>query len=112
MYQPIGYYLKRLDSLIDAAFERTITEEGLTRRHWQALNGPDAAPPSIMAELEARGWAARGQLTPEGESARAALMIRVQGVRDIVMAGLSPQDYENTVRVLSHMTDNLQRVSP
>lgn len=36
--QPIGYWLKHLDRLIDEAFERTLGADGLTRRHWQVLN--------------------------------------------------------------------------
>lgn len=112
MNQPIGYWLKHLDGLIDAAFDRVITEDGLTRRHWQALNAPASTTPSIMSDLEARGWVARGQLTPEGEKARAALQRRVDAIRGTLMCGLSSEDYERTVRVLSHMANNLQRVSP
>jgi hypothetical protein len=35
---PIGYWLKHLDSLIEAAGERALAGQGVTRRHWQALN--------------------------------------------------------------------------
>jgi hypothetical protein len=35
--RPIGYWLKHLDGLIEAAFSRTLAGQGVTRRHWQAL---------------------------------------------------------------------------
>jgi hypothetical protein len=112
MNQPIGYWLKHLDGLIDAAFDRVFFETGLTRRHWQAMNAPASTTPPIMAELQARGWVAEGALTPEGEKARAALLRRVEGIRGTLMSGLSQEDYERTVSVLEHMANNLQRVSP
>lgn len=31
--RPIGYRLKHLDGLIEAAFERTLAGQGVTRRH-------------------------------------------------------------------------------
>src|SRR5262245_22879448 len=50
--RPIGYWLKRLDRLIDQAFERALDANGLTRRHWQVLNTL-AAGPSTEAALAA-----------------------------------------------------------
>jgi hypothetical protein len=31
--RPIGYWIKHLDGLIEAAFERTLAGQGVTRRH-------------------------------------------------------------------------------
>jgi hypothetical protein len=36
--RPIGYWLKHLDGLIEAAVERALAGQGVTRRHGQALN--------------------------------------------------------------------------
>ena len=36
--RPIGYWLKHLDRLIEATFDRTLADVGLGRRHWQTLN--------------------------------------------------------------------------
>src|SRR5215510_15640860 len=35
---PIGYWLKHLDELIEAHFDRTLAGHDLGRRHWQTLN--------------------------------------------------------------------------
>jgi hypothetical protein len=49
-YRPIGYWLKQLDRLIEDTFSRTLSEQGLTRRHWQVLNTL-ARDPAGPAEL-------------------------------------------------------------
>ena len=53
--RPIGYWLKKLDSLIDGQFERQLSEAGVSRRQWQLLNlledGPRSVP-DLRAELE------------------------------------------------------------
>lgn len=36
--KPIGYWLKRLDSLIEQSFDALLADHQLTRRHWQMLN--------------------------------------------------------------------------
>ena len=53
--RPIGYWLKKLDRLIDGQFERQLGDAGLSRRQWQVLNllqdGPRSMP-ELHAELE------------------------------------------------------------
>jgi hypothetical protein len=53
--RPIGYWLKKLDRLIDAQFGRQLGEAGLSRRQWQLLNlledGPRSVP-DLQTELE------------------------------------------------------------
>jgi hypothetical protein len=44
--RPIGYWLKHVDRLIEGAFDRTLADERLTRRHWQVLNTLQASPAS------------------------------------------------------------------
>jgi hypothetical protein len=36
--RPIGYWLKKLDRLIDAQFERQLGEAKLSRRQWQLIH--------------------------------------------------------------------------
>ena len=36
--KPIGYWLKHLDSLLEAAFARALARHAVNRRQWQALN--------------------------------------------------------------------------
>ena len=36
--QPIGYWVKLVDRLIDGLFATTLEEHGITRRQWQLLN--------------------------------------------------------------------------
>lgn len=53
--RPIGYWLKKLNNLIDAEFERQLGEANLSRRQWQVLNliedGPRSVP-ELESELE------------------------------------------------------------
>jgi hypothetical protein len=51
--QPIGYWIKLLDRLIEASFEKTIGTQQLTRRHWQALSVIRSAPVSRLQLDEA-----------------------------------------------------------
>ena len=36
--RPIGFWLKLVDRLVDARFDETLDEHGVTRRQWQLLN--------------------------------------------------------------------------
>jgi hypothetical protein len=53
--RPIGYWLKKLNNLIDEEFERQLGEASLSRRQWQVLNliedGPRSVP-ELESELE------------------------------------------------------------
>jgi hypothetical protein len=53
--RPIGYWLKKLDRLIDGQFERQLGDAGLSRRQWQILNllqGGARSMPELQAELD------------------------------------------------------------
>ncbi|QKV95770.1 MarR family transcriptional regulator [Streptomyces sp. NA02950] len=98
MDKPIGYWLKHLDALICADFERTLAGSGLTRRHWQVLNSLAAGPcrvdelsaallpfwgagaitlDEVLTSLRERGWVllegAEGAAGAEDGGARCAL---------------------------------------
>ena len=36
--RPIGWWVKRLDTLLEEALDSVVAGEGLTRRHWQLLH--------------------------------------------------------------------------
>ncbi|MET8987317.1 MarR family transcriptional regulator [Nonomuraea wenchangensis] len=134
MERPIGYWLKHLDRLIEAEAERVLTEEHLTRRHWQVLNVLRQAPQTasglgetlrpfwqpgaitledVTGELARRGWLAedaesRHTLTPEGLTGHAAVQEKVHGIRSAFLAGLTEEEYTGTVRTLQRMAANLE----
>jgi DNA-binding MarR family transcriptional regulator len=135
MERHIGYWLKHLDRLIETTAERIFTEEGLTRRHWQTLNVLRRSPQDeagltealrpfwgteaitldkVTDDLTSRGWLTnngRYTLTPEGETAHAALEQKVLGIRTTVQQGLTDDDYHQTVRTLQHMAANLEQAA-
>ncbi|MFC0622630.1 MarR family winged helix-turn-helix transcriptional regulator [Kribbella deserti] len=134
MERPIGYWLKRLDGLLEAAFDSVLAAEELTRRHWQTMNTVRTAPQDAVAlidvmrpfwgpgaitldetisELTQRGWlaqddAGRYTLTPAGRAGHASLEEKVHALRSTMLAGLTEDDYRVTVRVLRQMTENLE----
>jgi DNA-binding MarR family transcriptional regulator len=131
--RPIGYWLKKLDRLIDGQFERQLGEAGLSRRQWQLLNlledGPRSAP-ELQTELEpflqdepdevsealsgliTRGWAASQDnvvsLTETGQAQFGLVRTKVTQLRESSMAGISPEEYQATISVLSRMAANLE----
>ena len=135
--RPIGYWLKQLDRLIEAAFDRALATEGLTRRHWQVLNGLRESPRDAAALAEAmrpfwgtgaitldeatgelirRGWidrddAGRYALTPTGRAGHAAVEEKVRAIRSTILTGLTEDDYCATVGVLRQMTGNLEHAA-
>ena len=99
--RPIGWWVRRLDDLLDRVVERAVAAEGLTRRHWQALSelaggrgseaalrgalAPFATPDKvsvILAQLADRAWIDRGPagdltLTDAGRAAYDRLLAEV-----------------------------------
>ena len=136
--KPIGYWLRELDRLIEASFERTLADLGLSRRHWQTLNTLRRAPGAehalgdalrpfwshgaitiaeVTGDLLNRGWAERGgdgryRLTASGRAAHAALLDRINAGRRRILDGLTPEEYRATVRVLRRMAENLEASLP
>ena len=130
---PIGYWLKKLDNLIDAQFERQLSEAGLSRRQWQLLHLLEAGPrsvPDLQAELEpflqggvgelndavsglvTRGWAESTDnvvnLTEAGQAQFGIVKAKVAELRQGLIAGISPEEYETTIAVLARMAANLE----
>jgi DNA-binding MarR family transcriptional regulator len=133
--KPIGYWLKHLNGLIEADFERVLSGSGLVRRHWQALNSLAEGPRSageltaalrpfwgegaitldeVLDGLERRGWAVREgaegpyALTPLGTEGHAAVAERIGEARRRITGGVSDEEYLATVGVLRRMAENLE----
>jgi DNA-binding MarR family transcriptional regulator len=130
---PIGYWLKKLDSLIDRRFEAQLSTARLTRRQWQVLNLLDDNPrsvPELQTELEpflhgtaedlndalaglvTRGWAESKDtivnLTDTGQAQFELVKATVAGVRQALMTGISAEEYRATIDVLARMAANLE----
>jgi hypothetical protein len=130
MQKPIGYWLKTLDRLIDENFDRALAAEGMQRRHWQILNIVQTSPATTakiaaaldpfwtrgaitpdeaLADMTRRGWITGQeprQLTAGGEAALDAIRERTN-LREKIMAGLTAEQYTQTVAVLEQMAANL-----
>ena len=133
--RPIGYWLKHLDGLIEENFECTLAGEGATRRQWQALNTLHERPSTqaeiaealkpflvddpgadrrVIDELIVRGWVRQGEgdlleLTPAGAGAHAGLLERIQTTRQLLVRGVTQEEYLAAIDVLRRMAENLER---
>ena len=131
--RPIGYWLKKLDRLIDNHFDLQLSNAGLTRRQWQLLNLLENHPrsvPDLEAELEpflqdaegdlseplsglvTRGWAESKDnivnLTETGQAHFEIVKAKVAELRQALMTGISPEEYQVTIDVLSRMAANME----
>jgi DNA-binding MarR family transcriptional regulator len=131
--RPIGYWLKHVDRLIEETFERTLGDDGLTRRHWQVLNTLDAGPTTagalavalepfvgddtagidrVIDDLARRGWLhrpdGRVQLSHEGRSAHTRIKERVAATRQRLRAGITDDEYLHVIAILERMAANLE----
>jgi DNA-binding MarR family transcriptional regulator len=133
-----GYWLRRVDSLIEATQKRTFAEEQLNRREWQILHllsesprdaaglldalrpflGPGAITlDEVTGELSSRGWLTRDEvgryaLTAAGKTGHAAVEEKLDELfRSTFLAGLTPDDYYGTMRILQRMAENLEQAA-
>ena len=129
--RPIGWWVRRLDALLEEAVDAVVTAEGLTRRHWQVLHSLATGTEQeadvrtaladfpgdvdvVVSDLVSRGWVARRTsgrigLTPDGAAAHARVSRAVGRVRRHAADGLSRNEYERTILVLSRMVSNIER---
>ena len=132
--RPIGWWLKRLDRLIEASFDDALGEAGIDRRQWQILNvvtrgvirdaelakalspfagDTPAALGPVVRDLQARGWLSRDDsgallLTPIGASARDEASSGVSAIRRRLSQGITAEEYQRTVDTLRTMTANME----
>jgi DNA-binding MarR family transcriptional regulator len=131
--RPIGYWLKKLDRLIDRQFELQLSTARLSRRQWQVLslleNNPRSVP-ELEAELEpflkgaaqelsdalaglvTRGWAESTDnivnLTEIGQEQFEIAKATAAELRQTLTRGISAEEYQTTVDVLARMAANLE----
>jgi DNA-binding MarR family transcriptional regulator len=131
--RPIGYWLKKLDRLIDQQFELQLRTARLSRRQWQLLNLLDNNPRSVpelqtelqpflqgaaedlsdaLAGLVTRGWAESTDnivnLSGTGQAQFEILKAAVAELRQALLCGISPEEYRATIDVLARMAANLE----
>lgn len=130
--RPIGWWVKRLDVLLEEAVDTAVArEEGLTRRHWQVLHSladgvvreSDVRSTladfpgdvgAVVGELVERGWVARSAggdltLTADGRAGHDRVASAVGRIRRHLADGLSAREYERTIMVLERMVENVRR---
>jgi hypothetical protein len=130
--RPIGWWVKRLDELLEQVVEHALAGAGLTRRHWQVLNqlaagitDPAALTASlapfagsadldrVLTDLGARGWLAISEngpaLSADGRVAHGRLSTEVGGMRRLVTDGFSAEEYQRVVAALERMVGNIER---
>ena len=132
--RPIGYWLKHLDRLIEATFDRTLADVGLGRRHWQTLNTL-AGGPTTSAELNAalepftgddpmalapvidtlalRGWVTteaegRHTLTVNGATAHQRIQKDVDQARQLILTHVTAEEYARVIDILQRMAAGLE----
>lgn len=131
--KPIGYWVKHLHNLLETHFTLVMADLGIGRREWQVLHtlsegrhrmadleraiapflntdGDDLQ--QALANLAERGWTEESDgsiaLTPYGLAAHSELSYRIAETRAAVAQGITPQEYEEAIRVLSIMANNLE----
>ncbi|NLT28882.1 MAG: MarR family transcriptional regulator [Propionibacterium sp.] len=129
--RPIGYWLKLVDHLLDAAFLETLGESGLSRRHWQILNligsgsrtveetdialapflGVRGASAPFLDDLQRIGWIEvteqQVSMTPDGQAASTEIRANVDRQRERVATGISDEAWHTTLSTLQAMAANL-----
>ncbi|MFI6999380.1 MarR family winged helix-turn-helix transcriptional regulator [Nocardia sp. NPDC050175] len=132
----IGYWLVELDRLITERFDEDLAAGELSRRHWQILHslsdGPQQASELHAAldtflngqaewEAELAAVATRGlvveesgtlSLTDAGREVHDQAWIRIGARRRQMTAGITDEQFAETMRVLEKMAANMSGVEP
>jgi DNA-binding MarR family transcriptional regulator len=80
-------------------------------RSWSTIRGADRR---VIDELVARGWVRPGErdrleLTPAGAGAHAGLLERIQATRQLLVRGVTQEEYLAAIDILRRMAENLER---
>jgi hypothetical protein len=132
--RPVGWWLKEADARLDAAFDSSLSAQGVDRRGWQvvatlatsstpradvvaslaAFDDPDVVE-DVVDGLKRRGWVDESngtlRLTPAGAQKQAALAPLVESVRRHVTGALPEDDYLVLVRLLARLVAGLPEPS-
>ena len=136
--RPIGYWLKRADTLLTEQIDKAQAANGVSRFDWQVLNMLNEmgsaskerifesmlafvdAPgvDEIVTRLVGRGWAEQSeiskqgtvefQLTEEGRRQHGVILATQKEVRQRAMQGISEEEYATVVQVLKRIVNNLR----
>jgi DNA-binding MarR family transcriptional regulator len=133
--RPLGYWVKRLDTLLEESLDRVLARNGMRRRHWQVLSvlreGPQTraqvaeamlafwvaasvTQTDVVDDLVRRGWAEaqpgedRYALTADGEEVYSRVSLDVATLRAQVTHGFSTDEYAEVVNALARMAANLE----
>lgn len=135
---PIGYWLKRVDNLLNEQIDKLHVDSKITRSDWQVLNllsemgngskqqifesmqtfvDPTQLE-KILSGLVERGWIGESvaseratlayQLTVEGKRQHQQLLARQKEVRQRAVQGISEEEYVTVIQVLQRMASNLE----
>jgi hypothetical protein len=129
--QPVSWWLKHVDGLLEVSFDRALQGEGIDRGQWQVLNAvaggassaeqveaafarleiPGVRPRDVLGRLVARGWlyheGGKLSLTATGAGARRRLQTALAGQRERLTLGIDAERYRITVDTLRRMAANL-----
>ncbi|MCZ9880869.1 MarR family transcriptional regulator [Arthrobacter sp. B2a2-09] len=136
MNKPIGYWIKRLDTALEAHLDSTLARLKLSRRQWQTLNvlaetplspedldgilnpfwgGDTRRRESELAALVGRGMIimvdARISLSELGHAKRAEALRLVEDSRQDLSMGIGIDEYAMALSVLERMTLNAERLA-
>lgn len=132
--RPIGWWLKEADARLDAAFDSSLSAQGVDRRGWQVLATLARSPmpradvvaslaafdeptvvEDVVDQLKRRGWVDEPngtlRLTPAGAHKQAALAPLAESVRRQVSAALPEDDYLVLVGLLARLVAGLPEPS-
>ncbi|WLQ05809.1 MarR family transcriptional regulator [Arthrobacter oryzae] len=135
--RPIGYWVKRLDSLLEKLLDATLASLSLTRRQWQvltALRVGALAPADVEVLLRSldsgggggvqeRDMAAlvrkrlvvlvdgRLSLAEAGSELHLEVSRRMESTRSELTAGIGTDEYAIAVSVLERITKNADRLT-
>lgn len=137
MNRPIGYWIKRLDALLETQLDSTLARLRLTRRQWHVLNALHAGPvtPAEMEDVlrplsSADGGDAQDRdmaglvrrrlvllldgrlaLTEAGSALQNEAAALMEDTRRELTAGIGADEYAIAVSVLERMSRNADRLT-
>jgi DNA-binding MarR family transcriptional regulator len=123
--KPLGYWLIHIHDQLERNFERLLTNERLTRRHWQVLNtiagkprglteiqqamahfGDDVRP--LVQDFADRGWVTgEYELTAQGRTAYGRIAANVHAERAGTLKGISDEEYATLMNLLERISANV-----
>ena len=136
--RPIGYWLRRADTLLTHQIDKAQAANRVSRVEWQVLNMIGEAGSvskerifetmlafvdapgvdEIVTRLVGRGWAEQTetsrpgtvefQLTEEGRRWHSVILAMQKEVRRQAMQGISEEEYATVIRVLERIVSNLE----